>query len=211
MGRPRAVETRRVPIPEGAVVYSNGRVLDKGRRFHLPGDFVIGHRISDTTLMSPNENYFRFHMQEYSLYDPEGASLILPAELKAGLYLLVLTAAKRFGIYRSLIQRFDPVQANAVMDYVMFLLKGRNNSTKPLPSVLQNEVSFTGSPYDESWYICSTIGGPLCLASPVPHCFHRIQQSRDSYGRCQKTGPAVQKSVQAGSVICFQPAQSVHV
>lgn len=151
MGRPRNMETRRVPVPEGAIVYSNGRVLDKGRNFNLPRDFVIGH-MDTGNLMIPNENYFTFHMREYRIYDPEGAALTLPAELKAGLYLLVLTAAQRLGIYASLLQKFGLEQANAIMDYVMFLLKDRSNSTMLLSSVLRGEVTFTSAPYDESWY-----------------------------------------------------------
>ena len=151
MGRQPSTETRQVPIPAGSTVYRNGRVLDKGRLYNLDGDFVIGHKVSDT-MMIPNENYFRLHMREYQEFAPDGAVPVAPARLNAGFYLLLLTSAQRLGLYPSLVKRFGPAHANAILDYILFLGKEQNPAARLLPSALREEVTFTSAPYDGSWY-----------------------------------------------------------
>ena len=139
-----------VPIPPWAHRHRDGKVFDGPGAGRNPNTVLIGYAVTENT-MHPNENYKKFHYNEYIKYNTKTESYKF-AVLYAGLYLLILGIAQKIGIYQSLASVFGCSIANACMDYSMFLIGSKLNATYLLPSYLKRMVTFTSGPLSDTWY-----------------------------------------------------------
>lgn len=139
-------EKKEIPIPENAYInHNDGRVfiyLNGGRK-------VIGHATSETT-MHPNDSFRTVFPDLWK--DNYGAKDTLPFELHAGLYMLTLGAALTNGIYSILVDVYEPMYANAIMDYVMYSLHAKSDVTQAFSEFAQDQILFSRKYYSDSWY-----------------------------------------------------------
>lgn len=139
-----------VPIPSWAVRGKNGYIYDGPGAGRNPETVLIGYAVSDNT-MHPNENYVTFYFKDYIRYVPDNVKL-KEATLYAGLYLLILGIAKMLGLYEAIASVFGCTEANACMDYVMYMIASKENSTYTLVSTLKRKITFTSGPLSSPWY-----------------------------------------------------------
>ena len=140
-----------IPVPSFAYVnMSDGRVFtihrdERNRRQRT----TIGLATSKTT-MHPNEN-FKFLYPELwaSFY---GTETLKPHELHVGLYGLFLAAAWRTKLYPLLQADLGPLNANAILDYAMFSVRHRSDSTDLMADEMAEQLMFSDKLKSDSWY-----------------------------------------------------------
>lgn len=144
-------ELHEIPRPEGSHInHSDGRVFlmsddgsGKAKRR------VIGRATSDT-MMHPNDLYRYLYPAEWERYYNEKS---FPAhELHIGMYLLSLGVGHLTGLYPILHEIYGPLYANAIMDYSMYSIMDRSNTTQLFADSMSREVLFSKEAYSDSWY-----------------------------------------------------------
>ena len=156
----------KVPIPSGSREYkdtnpgANGKIaivdihydVEKRKRIR------IGVKADDAGFMHPNDEYFKNHAGEYHEYlesgtvDKKEFPAVRPHELKVGLFAVVLAIALNLQIYAMLLKSHGAKIANAIMDYVCFLIRNKCNSVHLMTCEMYDYVMFTTPLYSDSWY-----------------------------------------------------------
>ena len=144
-------ELHEIPQPEGSYVNrSDGRVFlmsDDGNGKSKRR--VIGHATSDT-MMHPNELYRFLYPTEWELQYHEKS---FPAhELHMGMYMLSLGIGYSTELYKILHEIYGPLYANAIMDYAMYSIMDRNDTTQLFTDRMSREVLFSKEAYSDTWY-----------------------------------------------------------
>mgnify|MGYP002621506078 CR=1 FL=1 len=140
-----------IPIPEGAYKdISDGRVLfriaDKDGNFKRR---TIG-ALSTPTTMYPNELFQqKFPALWHKYYRDEGFK---EYELSIGLYALTLGVSHQTSLYQVLHDIYGESNVNYILDYVMFNMLDRSNTTQLYPERMRKEVLFSEKLYSDSWY-----------------------------------------------------------
>ena len=144
-------ERHEIPKPGFAHINKNdGRVFiikkdGTGKRNHK----TIGYATSDT-MMHPNDNY-RFLFP--NLWEQNyGDSAEQKHMLHAGLYAAALGIGYQTDLYPILHKVYGPLYGNAIMDYALYSILDRSDSTLLFPDQMADQVLFSGKPYSDSWY-----------------------------------------------------------
>ena len=146
----------KVPVPDNARVYKNGRVVlvdTSVRGGKDPIKTVIGHVCVGETdengrqLMYPNENY-----EDCCKDDCADSSDKPPDVMHVGLYILVLGIVYKLGIYQMLISVYNEQIANAIIDLAMFYILIRQNDVNIIKPKMDEQLMFSIESYDDSWY-----------------------------------------------------------
>ena len=144
-------ELHEIPRPENSYInHSDGRVFlmtddgsGKSKRK------VIGHATSET-MMHPNELYKFLYPSEWERQYHEKS---FPAyELHMGMYMLTLGMGHHTGLYPILHDIYGPLYANAIMDYAMYSIMDRSDTTQLFTGRMSREVLFSKEAYSDSWY-----------------------------------------------------------
>lgn len=144
-------ERNEIPIPDKCYINaSDGRVFIMNYDAnHVRRRTVIGHATSETT-MHPNDT-FRFLFP--SLWKENyGEESLRPYELHAGLYAATLGIGYQTNIYPILHQVYGPLYGNAIMDYSMYSIMDRSDTTQLFPDRMADQVLYSGKTYSDSWY-----------------------------------------------------------
>lgn len=144
-------ELHEIPRPKGSYInHSDGRVFlmsndgsGKARRK------VIGHATSET-MMHPNDMYRYLYPSEWERQYHEKS---FPAhELHMGMYMLSLGIGHTTNLYPILHEIYGPLYANAVMDYAMYFISDRSDTTQLFEERMPREVLYSKEAYSDSWY-----------------------------------------------------------
>lgn len=144
-------ELHEIPRPQGSYInHSDGRVFlmqsdgcgSKKRR-------VIGHATSET-MMHPNDLYKYLYPAQWTEY--YGSRDLPEHELHTGMYALTLGAGYSTGLYPILQDVYGPLYANAIMDYAMYSIMERSNTTQLFTDSMSREVLFSKEAYSDTWY-----------------------------------------------------------
>ena len=144
-------ELHEIPRPENSHVnHHDGRVFlmtDDGNGNSKRR--VIGHATSET-MMHPNDLYRFLYPAEWERYYHEKS---FPShELRIGMYMLSLGIGHQTGLYPILHDIYGPLYANAIMDYAMYSIMDRSDTTQLLADRMSGEVLFSKEAYSDSWY-----------------------------------------------------------
>lgn len=152
----------RVPVPEGAQVYKDGRVIiylkrgRKDRKRVVIGEACFGETDGNgRLLMYPNSKY-----EEYCKNDCAKARAGASGEVRAmppdvihvGLYILVLGIVYELGIYQILIDVYNAQIANAIIDLAMFYILIRQDDLNVMFDNMNEQLMFSIQSYSDTWY-----------------------------------------------------------
>ena len=140
-----------IPIPEGAYKdISDGRVLlkiaDKDGNIKRR---TIGS-LSTPTTMYPNELFQQKFPALWRQYYKEEE--FKEYELSIGLYALTLGVSHQTTFYQMVHDIYGESNVNYILDYVMFNMLDRSNTTQLYPERMRKEVLFSEKLYSDSWY-----------------------------------------------------------
>lgn len=144
-------ELHEIPRPSGSYInHSDGRVflmsedgLGKKKRI------VIGRATSET-MMHPNDLFRYLYPALWSEYYSDQD---LPEhELHIGMFALSLGIGYRTHLYPILQKIYGPLYSNAIMDYAMYSIMDRSDTTQLFPDRMAGEVLFSKEVYSDSWY-----------------------------------------------------------
>ena len=176
-------ELKPIPIPDFCLVNrGNGRVFISTRtKDNRRGQLVLGRAVKDPvtgslSLMYPNDTFRQRYAEEWAKAYGKPR---LPFELRIGLYCASLAIGRSTGLYDIVQEALGPRNGNAVMDYAMFLLRSRCNTTQLFAETMRTQALFSELPYEDSWYseLFAEISG------------EQIHQLRTAWlARCAATG-----------------------
>lgn len=141
-------ERKEIPIPEfGYINHNDGRVFvmqePHGKRI------VIGKATSSTT-MHPNDTFRYLYPNLW--VESYGAKETIPYEVFAGMYALTLGASYSSGIYPVLQSVYGPQYGNAILDYAMYSILNRTDTTQLFTECMREQVVFSKEVYSDSWF-----------------------------------------------------------
>lgn len=141
-------EKTEILIPEfGYINHNDGRVFvvddQTGKRT------VIGHATSSTK-MHPNDTFRWLYPDLWEV--AYGAKNTIPHEVSVGMYALTLGASYSSGIYPILHNVYGPQYGNAILDYAMYSVLDRTDTTQLFPERMREQVLFSKEVYSDSWY-----------------------------------------------------------
>ena len=140
-----------IAIPTEAYVNTyDGRVYvkqadERGRERRV----VIGKAASMST-MAPNDSFRALFPDAWER--AYGKDDLIRPEVGVGTYALALAAGNRSGAYAAAQSAYGPRVGNALMDYCMFSLLERSDSTQLFCERMADEVLFSPSARSDSWY-----------------------------------------------------------
>jgi len=140
-----------IAIPTEAYVNTyDGRVYvkqadERGRERRV----VIGKAASMST-MAPNDSFRALFPDAWER--AYGKDDLIRLEVGVGTYALALAAGNRSGAYAAAQSAYGPRVGNALMDYCMFSLLERSDSTQLFCERMADEVLFSPSARSDSWY-----------------------------------------------------------
>jgi len=139
-----------IPLPAGAHVnHYDNRVFqeykDGGRRCKR----TIGVLAKEGT-MHVNDIFRRHYPDLWTKY--YGKIVPPMSQVKAGLYAITLGIATKTGIYKLLIDSFGPQHANAILDYAMYSIRFRSDTTQLFPVEMEDQMLFSRKPWSDSAY-----------------------------------------------------------
>lgn len=160
-------ERHEIPIPDNCYINRNdGRVfIMKYDSSRIRRRTVIGHATSEVT-MHPND-MFRF-LYPALWKEHYGDESIQPHELHAGLYAATLGIGYQTRLYPILHEVYGPLYGNAIMDYAMYSILDRSDTTQIFAERMADQVLYSGKAYSDSWY--SELFGHR-MASDLNHRF----------------------------------------
>lgn len=144
-------ELHEIPRPSDSYInHSDGRVFlisddgagNKKRK-------VIGHATSET-MMHPNDLFRYLYPSLWSEYYSDRD--IPEHELHVGMYGLSLGIGYATNLYPILQDVYGPLYGNAIMDYAMYSIMDRTDTTQLFPDRMAREVLFSKETYSDSWY-----------------------------------------------------------
>ena len=101
--------------------------------------------------MHPNDNFKFYYPSLWEDCFHQGERLP-PHEIHAGLYSLFLCAGHSTGLYPILLESLGPQNANAAMDYAMFIVSERSSASYLMPDFSLDQLLFSETHYSDSWY-----------------------------------------------------------
>ena len=140
-----------IPIPSEAYTNtSDGRVYIKqvdesGKQHRL----VIGHASSQIT-MTPNDAFKALYPGQWEKH--YGAKDLFRYEIHVGMYALTLGVGLQSGVYPILQNIYGLANGNAIMDYAMFSILERCNTTQLFQERMEDSVLFSTEALSDSWY-----------------------------------------------------------
>ena len=142
---------RAIPRPDNTYIdKSDGRVL--GKFFDETGKVkrrTIGVAATDTS-MYPNELFQQKYPNLWRMY--YGDKDFKDYELSIGLYSLTLGIAHTTTLYDLLHDVYGESSVNYLLDYAMYSMLDRSNTTQLYPQRMRKEVLFSEKLYSDSWY-----------------------------------------------------------
>lgn len=175
-----------IPIPSFAYVNAaDARVFTMHRDERNKRQRITIGMATGKTTMYPNENFKFLYPDLWIRY--YGQEKILPHELHVGLYALMLSSGWRTGLYPLLQKDFGPLNTNALLDYAMFNIRYRDNSTDLMASELAEQLTFSDRIKSDSWY---SVFFENQLSSDLIHQFridwikHCAEQKHDEAWLC---------------------------
>lgn len=144
-------ELHEIPRPSDSYInHSDGRVflmaedgLGKKKRK------VIGRATSEA-MMHPNDLFRYLYPALWSEY--YGDRDLPEHELHAGMYALSLGIGYSTNLYPILQGVYGPLYSNAIMDYAIYSIMDRTDTTQLFPDRMAREVLFSKETYSDSWY-----------------------------------------------------------
>ena len=101
------------------------------------------------SLMYPNDTFRMRYPAEWAKVYGEPR---LPFEFHIGLYCATLAIGRSTGLYDILQEAMGPKNGNAVMDYAMFLLRSRSNTTQLFAETMRTQALFSERAYEGEIY-----------------------------------------------------------
>ena len=143
-----------IPIPpEGSADSKGGQVsyyyyADGNQRRRL----VIGHATS-ATMMYATDNYRFLFPERWKQFfgHLEQERNIIPV-IHAGLFALTLGVGIKSGIYKVLQDSFGPQFANEIMDYCMYSIRYRSNTSQLFKDEMSEQMLFSREHRDDKYY-----------------------------------------------------------
>ena len=144
-------ELHEIPRPSDSYInHSDGRVFlmsddghgKKKRR-------VIGHATSET-MMHPNDLYKYLYPSLWAEYYSDRD--VPEHEIHIGMYSLSLGVGYSSGLYPIIQKVYGPLYGNAIMDYAMYSIMDRTDTTQLFPDRMAGEVLFSKEAFSDSWY-----------------------------------------------------------
>lgn len=144
-------ELHEIPRPSDSYInHSDGRVfLMSDNGFGNKKRKVIGHATSET-MMHPNELYKYLYPTLWKEY--YGERELPEHELHTGLYALVLGIGYKTKLYPILHEVYGPLYGNAIMDYAMYSILDRTDTSQLFPERMVQQVLFSKEAYSDSWF-----------------------------------------------------------
>ena len=149
-------ELKPIPIPDFCLINrGNGRVFISTRtKDNRRNQLVLGRAVKDPvtgtlSLMYPNDTFRMRYPAEWAKVYGEPR---LPFEFHIGLYCATLAIGRSTGLYDILQEAMGPKNGNAVMDYAMFLLRSRSNTTQLFAETMRTQALFSERAYEDTWY-----------------------------------------------------------
>lgn len=144
-------ELHEIPRPSDSYInHSDGRVflmtedgLGKKKRK------VIGRATSES-MMHPNDLFRYLYPALWSEY--YGDRDLPEHELHTGMYALSLGIGYSTNLYPILQNVYGPLYSNAIMDYAMYSIMDRTDTTQLFPDRMAREVLYSKETYSDSWY-----------------------------------------------------------
>lgn len=144
-------ELHEIPRPSGSYInHSDGRVFlmtEDGLRKKKRK--VIGRATSET-MMHPNDLFRYLYPALWSEY--YGDRNLPEHELHAGMYALSLGIGCSTNLYPILQDVYGPLYSNAIMDYAIYSIMDRTDTTQLFHDRMAGEVLFSKETYSDSWY-----------------------------------------------------------
>ena len=139
-----------IPVPEFALVCSNGRVITvrdtgNGKREQR----VIGRATSETT-MHPNSAFKVTYPELWREY--YGEKSLKTGMVSTGLYGLFLSVVYKCTLYQRLRKSFGTFKTNAILDYAMFCNHEGTVSTYLMSDFTRDKLVFSEKRYGDSFY-----------------------------------------------------------
>lgn len=144
-------ELHEIPRPsESYINHSDGRVFlmsedGRGKKKRK----VIGHATSES-MMHPNDLYRYLYPTLWAEY--YGDRDLPEHELHVGMYSLTLGIGYTTNLYTILQNVYGPLYSNAIMDYAMYSIMDRTDTTQLFPDRMSREVLYSKEAYSDSWY-----------------------------------------------------------
>ncbi|MBR3310648.1 MAG: hypothetical protein IKG15_02365 [Solobacterium sp.] len=142
---------KEIPTPNDSYIdKSDGRVYIRTRDSDgRSRRRTIGHAASETT-MHPNELYKTMYPALWEMH--YGDEELREHSLSMGMYALMLGIVWDTGLYPILQDVYGPRSANAILDYAMFSIMDRSNTTQLFTERMKTEVLFSSQAYSDAWY-----------------------------------------------------------
>ena len=106
--------------------------------------------VAGSERMVPNR-YFKEVYQD--LWNEQYPTKKIPShEMSIGMYALTLSICEKNGMYSDLQDIYGPAYANSILDYAMFSIMHRTDTTQLFESSMRKKVLFSNRLYSDSWY-----------------------------------------------------------
>lgn len=144
-------ELHEIPRPNDSYInHSDGRVF-------LMSEDGLGHkkrkvigRATSETMMHPNDLFRYLYPNLWTEY--YGEQNMPEHELCVGMYALSLGIGYSTKLYPILQDVYGPLYGNAIMDYAMYSILDRTDTTQLFPDRMAREVLYSKEIYSDSWY-----------------------------------------------------------
>ena len=144
-------ELHEIPRPSDSYInHSDGRVflmsedgLGKKKRK------VIGRATSES-MMHPNDLYRYLYPALWTEY--YGDQNLPEHELHVGMYGLSLGIGYSTNLYPILLEVYGPLYSNAMIDYALYSIMDRTDTTQLFSDQMSREVLYSKEAYSDSWY-----------------------------------------------------------
>lgn len=144
-------ELHEIPRPSDSYInHSDGRVfLMSNDGLNGKKRKVIGRATSET-MMHPNDLFKYLYPSLWTEY--YGDKNLPEHELHIGMYALSLGIGYATWLYPILQEVYGPLYGNAIMDYAMYSIMDRTDTTQLFPDRMAREVLFSKETYSDGWY-----------------------------------------------------------
>ena len=146
----------KVPIPEGAVVYSDrvcfvfGQIFSEKQNRNILNRKQIGTPCKDEPgMMFPNNQYMKSFPHEFEQYT--GMSSLVD-RLSIGLFAAVSTIIDDIGLRSCLESVFGVKRTNSILDYAMYLMSYHSNASEHFEYRMEEQLLFSERTYSDSFW-----------------------------------------------------------
>ena len=141
---------KEIEIPKGAYVSrKDSRVYVKvGDEGTKKSRLVIG-RLTNTGNMIPNDSYKSLFPAEWKKISGESVPAV---ELNVGLFGVTLAICQNNSLYSLVQNTYGYDVGNAIIDYCMYSINDRCNTTQLFPIAMEKQFLFSMKPYSDAYY-----------------------------------------------------------